>query len=380
MSNFPRSAAMTTMVARNGVKWLSVRGRCNFMGTAHFSRLKQWPRQMSTQICFDRSTREENLASFYPHSLVSLPSEKLAVARHSHSCARLGGPAAASLQAECSDWRSGKVATRAPGSKLRPTTRGLCTTMSSQPVPTPSPSAADRTRTSMDNNMVPGESEVVCVDFWANLFGMRVLIALRELGVSFEYIEEDLRVRERSDLVLRTNPVHRMVPILIHRGRPICNSVNILEYIDEVWGHRHAEAGGTQLLPTDPLERASARFWADFVDHKVFNTEMRLFKSKGDDEKEAAKGELICQLRQLEGALGDKNFFSDDEFGFLDIVVIPLSSMFRAYEQQGKFDLEVECPKLMRWEKRCKERESVKSTLPDEEEVYRMHKKWYGIE
>lgn len=229
--------------------------------------------------------------------------------------------------------------------------------------------------------MVPGESEVACVDFWANLFGMRVLIALRELGVSFEYIEEDLRVRERSDLVLRMNPVHRMVPILIHHGRPICNSINILEYIDEVWGHRRqTEARGIRLLPADPLDKASARFWADFVDHKVFSTEMRLFKSKGEDEKEAAKEKLIRQLRQLDEALGDKNFFSGDEFGFLDIVVIPLLSMFRAYEQQGKFDLEVECPKLMRWEKKCKERESVKSTLPDEEEVYRMHKKWYGIE
>ncbi|XP_037480884.1 glutathione S-transferase U19-like [Triticum dicoccoides] len=330
---------MTMMVARDGVKWLSGLGRCNFMGTAHFSRPRQWPRKMSIQCCSDRPTRQGNLSSFYPHSLVSLPSEKLA-------------------------------------------TRALWTTMSSQPVPTPTPSPTDngKTRTSMADNMVPGESEVVFVDFWANLFGMRVLIALRELGVSFEYIEEDLSIRKKSDLVLRMNPVYRMVPILIHRGHPICNSINILEYIDEVWGHRHAEAGGTQLLPADPLERASARFWADFVDHKVFNTEMRLFKSKGDDEKEAAKGELIRQLRQLEGALGDKNFFSGDEFGFLDIVVIPLSSMFRAYEQQGTFALEVECPKLMRWEKRCKERESVRSTLPDEEEVYRMHKKWYGIE
>ncbi|KAE8777156.1 putative glutathione S-transferase [Hordeum vulgare] len=233
----------------------------------------------------------------------------------------------------------------------------------------------------MANNMVHDESEVVCVDFWANLFGMRVLIALRELGVSFKYIEEDLCVRERSDLVLRMNPVHRMVPILIHHGRPICNSINILEYIDEVWGHRQeTQAGGTRLLPIDPLHRAYARFWADFVDNKVFGAEMSLFKSKGEEEKEAAKEELIRQLGQLEEVLGDQRFFSGDEFGFLDVVIIPLSSMFRAYEQQGKFDLEVECPKLMRWEKRCKERESVKSTLPDEEEVYMMHKKWYGIE
>ena len=116
----------------------------------------------------------------------------------------------------------------------------------------------------MADNMVPGESEVVCVDFWANLFGMRVLIALRELGVSFEYIEEDLRVRERSELVRRMNPVHRSIPILIHHGRPVCGSVNIVEYIDEVWGEE------AHLLPGDPTGRADARFWADFIDLKVY--------------------------------------------------------------------------------------------------------------
>lgn len=103
------------------------------------------------------------------------------------------------------------------------------------------------------------------MDFWCNEFGMRARIALREKRVGFEYVEEDLRVRERSDLVRRMNPVHRSVPILIHGGRPVCGSMNIVEYVDEVW----SEAGGARLVPADPLERASARFWADFVDQKV---------------------------------------------------------------------------------------------------------------
>ncbi|XBI96869.1 hypothetical protein VPH35_033090 [Triticum aestivum] len=164
---------------------------------------------------------------------------------------------------------------------------------------------------------------------------MRVRIALRELGVPCEYVEEDLRVRERSDLVRRMNPVLHMVPILIHRGRPVCGSVNIVEYIDEVWGE-------ARLLPSNPVDRAHARFWADFVDHK--------------------------------------GFFSGDEFGFLDIVTIPFSSMFHGYEQLGRFDLDVECPRLTYWAKRCKQRESVRAVLPDDTEMYEFHKEWYGIQ
>ena len=36
-----------------------------------------------------------------------------------------------------------------------------------------------------------------------------------------------------------------------------------IEYIDEVWKDKSA------LLPTDPYQRAQARFWADYVDKKV---------------------------------------------------------------------------------------------------------------
>lgn len=105
--------------------------------------------------------------------------------------------------------------------------------------------------------------EVVCVDFWANGFGMRMRIALREKEVEFEFKEEDLQVKNRSELVLGMNPVYRSVPILIHHGKPVIGSINIVEYIDEVWKE------GPSLLPADPIDRANARFWADFIDKMV---------------------------------------------------------------------------------------------------------------
>jgi glutathione S-transferase len=67
------------------------------------------------------------------------------------------------------------------------------------------------------------------VDFWCNEFGMRTRIALSEKRVPFEFVEEDLRVRQRSDLMRCMNPVHRSIPILIHDGRPVCGSMNIVE-------------------------------------------------------------------------------------------------------------------------------------------------------
>lgn len=92
---------------------------------------------------------------------------------------------------------------------------------------------------------------------------MRVKIALAEKGLDYQLIEESLTTTERSPLLVRMNPVHKKIPVLIHRGRPICESLNIIQYIDETWNEI------SPLLPQDPYQRANARFWADFIDKKV---------------------------------------------------------------------------------------------------------------
>ena len=91
-------------------------------------------------------------------------------------------------------------------------------------------------------------------------FVISVRMALNIKGVSYEYVDEDLS--NKSELLLKSNPVHKKVPVLIHNGKPICESLVILQYVDELFA-------GRSILPTDPYERATARFWAAYAGDKV---------------------------------------------------------------------------------------------------------------
>ncbi|KAK7279462.1 hypothetical protein RJT34_24515 [Clitoria ternatea] len=117
---------------------------------------------------------------------------------------------------------------------------------------------------------------------------MRVKIALLEKGVEFEYKEKKdiFEDENKNELLLKLNPIHKKVLILIHNGRPICESLIILEYIDEV-----IVAGG-------------------------------------------------CGLAR-ENELGDKPYLAGDYFGLLE----PITCRFYTYETFSKFSAENECPR-----------------------------------
>ncbi|KAM3302122.1 hypothetical protein P3S67_016624 [Capsicum chacoense] len=139
--------------------------------------------------------------------------------------------------------------------------------------------------------------EVILLDFWPSMFGMRLRVALVEKEVKYEYKEEDLW--NKSPLLLQMNPVHKKVPVLIHNGKSICESLIGVEYIDEVWKDK------APLLPCDPYERAQARFWADYIDKKMYGLGKKIWLTKGE-KQEAIKKDFIECLKVLEGALGDR--------------------------------------------------------------------------
>lgn len=112
--------------------------------------------------------------------------------------------------------------------------------------------------------------EVILLSFWPSMFGMRTMIALEEKGVKYEYREEDV-INNKSPLLLEMNPIHKKIPVLIHNGKPVCESIIQIQYIDEVWSDKNL------FLPTDPYQRAQALFWADFIEKKVTTTSVFKF-------------------------------------------------------------------------------------------------------
>ncbi|KAF3684697.1 putative glutathione S-transferase [Capsicum annuum] len=140
-------------------------------------------------------------------------------------------------------------------------------------------------------------------------FSRRVEWALKIKGVEYEFVEEELQ--NKSPLLLESNPIHKKIPVLIHNGKPICESMIIVEYIDETFE-------GPFILPKDPYDRAIARFWAKFFDEKCMPVMGKALFGSGE-ESDKAKEELGELIKILENELKDKKFFVGDKFGFADM-------------------------------------------------------------
>ena len=105
------------------------------------------------------------------------------------------------------------------------------------------------------------EHRVTLHGAWGSAFCRRVELALKIKGIPYEHVEEDLL--SKSPLLLKYNPVYKKVPVLVHNGNPISESLVILEYLDETWKN------GPLLLPEDPFKRAQVRFWMNFFQQQV---------------------------------------------------------------------------------------------------------------
>ncbi|KAL7249788.1 hypothetical protein ACSBR1_011880 [Camellia fascicularis] len=103
----------------------------------------------------------------------------------------------------------------------------------------------------------------------------------------------------------------------------------------------------------------------------VYVIGMKILNSNVEEEREDGKKGFIECLKVLEGELGDKSYFGGETFGFVDIALVTFYNWFSTYETLGNFSLEVECPKLISWGKRCIEKnESVSKSLSHQHKIH----------
>ncbi|GLT72975.1 hypothetical protein SLA2020_448660 [Shorea laevis] len=203
--------------------------------------------------------------------------------------------------------------------------------------------------------------EVLLFGVGVSPFSHRVEMALKLKGVEYKYVEEDFA--NKSHLLLKYNPIHKMVPVLVHNGNPIVESQVILEYIDETWP-------GYPLLPKDPYERAIARFWAKFIDDKCV---LAIFKASWGEEKEREKAaeEVPEFLNHLENELKEKRFFGGESIGMVDIVANFISFWVGAFEEAFGSELltREKFPKLTNWTHQFVSNTVVKESLPPRDKL-----------
>uniref|UniRef100_A0A1J3F0K1 glutathione transferase n=1 Tax=Noccaea caerulescens TaxID=107243 RepID=A0A1J3F0K1_NOCCA len=220
-----------------------------------------------------------------------------------------------------------------------------------------------------------GSKSVKLIGTFASPFALRAQVALHLKSVEYEYIEEADVLKAKSDLLLKSNPVHKKVPVLIHGGVSICESLNIVQYVDESW------PSNPSILPSDPKDRAFARFWAHFVDGKFFESIDAVAGAKDDAARMTMAGNLMECLAELEEAFQKSSkggdFFGGENIGFVDIacgaVVGPLS-VIEAFSGV-KFVRPDTTPGLLQWTEKFKAHEAVKPYMPTLAEFLEFAKK-----
>ncbi|KAL0357992.1 UNVERIFIED_CONTAM: Glutathione S-transferase U17 [Sesamum calycinum] len=213
-----------------------------------------------------------------------------------------------------------------------------------------------------------GSEEVKVIGSCVSPFAARTMIAFNIKCVEYELIEEN--ILNKSDLLLKSNPIYKKIPVLIHAQRRICESLVILQYIDQVW------ASGPPILPSDPYDRAMARFWAAYIDDKFFAAQVAILKAGGEEGQKAAAVDKATQiLVVLEDAFTQcskgRKFFGGDRIGYLDIALGSFLPWVRVIHKMCGVSLIDECktPKLFQWAQHFSADAAVQDVLPETDKL-----------
>ena len=157
---------------------------------------------------------------------------------------------------------------------------------------------------------------------------------LEELGVPYEKVRIDLQKREqRQRDFLRLNP-NGKVPVLVHKGVAIFESVAIQIYLGETFG---VDRG---LFPAAGPQRGEALRWLVWCGVTLGEALSRFFRNNSDrfpaeqrNHKAAAlaREEVVDLLRILDEGLHNRPYLLGGAFSIVDVHLVSWASYMRMF-------------------------------------------------
>lgn len=207
---------------------------------------------------------------------------------------------------------------------------------------------------------------------WFCPFAQRAWISLLEKGVKFEYIEQD--PYNKTPEWLAVNP-RGMVPVIVHNGKSVYESAVCIEYVDEAW------ETSKSLLSKDPYQRARIRIQSDYIEKKVVPPFYRLLMKKSDEERTAAKQDLVTALKVLFADKEQSNgpLLGGKALNMVDIMLVPFAYRFavilpryRDWSIPEATGLEL----YHQWYTAVCQCDSVRNTMPEEEKLVEKYRRY----
>lgn len=177
---------------------------------------------------------------------------------------------------------------------------------------------------------------------------------LEELGIPYEKVSIDIRAGEnKKPEFLKLNP-NGKVPVLVHNGVTLFESVAIQIYLGETFG---VEKG---LFPPPGTRRGEAIMWLVWTNVSLGDALGRVGRNLGpwapEDERNAkagerAKTEALELLTIVDNALNGRDYLLGDQFSIADL---HLASWL---EYVGMMGIDYSgLTRLTAWSKRCTSR------------------------
>lgn len=148
---------------------------------------------------------------------------------------------------------------------------------------------------------------------WFCPFVQRSWIALEEKGVPYQYKEVNPYKKEAHFLAI--NP-KGLVPSAEVEGTALYESLVLNEFFEDYF------PDSKPLLPQNPVEKARARIWIDFIAKTVTPSFMRVIMAQDPEAQKKLLGEFYEALKKLTEQVRGP-YFLGEEFSLVDAAIAP---------------------------------------------------------